>query len=304
MKVSIQVKGLDSVTALFGRYAGQISFATANALTTTAHAVRKDGGTKLERALDRPRPYTTRQALQVIAATKDTLTATVGLGVKIDSPSKGTPYEKALGHLFTGGKREWKKVEAAFRRIGILPAGWIIVPGAGCTLDQYGNIPRSLLVQLISYFNAFTEQGYRANMSDRRRRQLAKIGRTESGYKTINGVQYFISYGNRGRQGDRYTNGRFDQHLSSGIWARSGIHGSQVKPVLMFVRMGTAMFFEHVWAKASALLFIRGRLHFHHVNGKRAKANGGAPSVLVAYGERNVAALRNCGIDGQLVMLD
>ncbi|QIW89269.1 adenine methyltransferase [Pseudomonas phage 8P] len=91
--------------------------------------------------------------------------------------------------------------------------------------------------------------------------------------------------------------------LEAAKWLdRLADHGDGI--ALIFARTETAMFFEHVWAKASALLFIRGRLHFHHVNGQRAKANGGAPSVLVAYGERNAAALRNCGIDGHLVMLD
>ncbi|MBK1674710.1 adenine methyltransferase [Ectothiorhodospira shaposhnikovii] len=91
--------------------------------------------------------------------------------------------------------------------------------------------------------------------------------------------------------------------LEAAKWLdRLADHGDGI--ALIFARTETTMFFEHVWAKASALLFIRGRLHFRHVNGQRAKANGGAPSVLVAYGERNAAALRNCGIDGHLVMLD
>lgn len=78
-------------------------------------------------------------------------------------------------------------------------------------------------------------------------------------------------------------------------------HGNGV--ALIFARTETAMFFDHVWLKADAVLFLRGRLHFHHVDGSRAAANAGAPSVLVAYGAENVAALRNSGIDGQLIIL-
>lgn len=78
-------------------------------------------------------------------------------------------------------------------------------------------------------------------------------------------------------------------------------HGNGI--ALIFARTETAMFFDHVWEKADALLFIRGRLHFHHVDGRRAAANSGAPSVLVAYGQNNVQALRTSGIAGIVVDL-
>lgn len=78
-------------------------------------------------------------------------------------------------------------------------------------------------------------------------------------------------------------------------------HGNGV--ALIFARTETAMFFDHVWGKAHALLFIRGRLHFHHVDGRRAPANSGAPSVLVAYGSNNVQALRDSGIAGIVLEL-
>ena len=73
---------------------------------------------------------------------------------------------------------------------------------------------------------------------------------------------------------------------------------------LIFARTETVMFFEHVWSGAAALLFIKGRLHFHHVDGSRARANAGAPSVLVAYGEENAKALINSNIVGAYVPLD
>jgi len=72
---------------------------------------------------------------------------------------------------------------------------------------------------------------------------------------------------------------------------------------LIFARTETAMFFEFVWPKAKALLFIEGRLHFHHVDGTRASSNAGAPSVLVAWDYKNAGALAGCGIKGQFVGL-
>ena len=72
---------------------------------------------------------------------------------------------------------------------------------------------------------------------------------------------------------------------------------------LIFARTETKMFFDHVWNGATSLLFIKGRLHFHYVDGTRAKANSGAPSVLIAYGEESSKILEDSKIEGQFVML-
>ena len=86
------------------------------------------------------------------------------------------------------------------------------------------------------------------------------------------------------------------------LWlAKLADHGNGV--ALIFARTETAMFVEQVWGKATALLFIYGRLHFHHVDGSRASHNSGAPSVLVAYGVNNANNLRECRIPGKYISL-
>lgn len=78
--------------------------------------------------------------------------------------------------------------------------------------------------------------------------------------------------------------------LEAAQWLdRLAEHGNGI--ALIFARTETRMFFDHVWRRADAVLFIEGRLHFHHVDGSRARANSGAPSCLVAYGENNVRKL-------------
>jgi hypothetical protein len=72
---------------------------------------------------------------------------------------------------------------------------------------------------------------------------------------------------------------------------------------LIFARTETKMFFDHVWSKAHSLLFIEGRLYFHHVNGEKAKSNSGAPSVLISYNSYNSFKLRNSGIKGKYIEL-
>ncbi len=73
-------------------------------------------------------------------------------------------------------------------------------------------------------------------------------------------------------------------------------HGNGI--ALIFARTETAMFFHHVWPKASGLLFLEGRLHFYTPDGIRAKGNSGGPSVLVAYGKDNAERLRMSSLRG------
>lgn len=72
---------------------------------------------------------------------------------------------------------------------------------------------------------------------------------------------------------------------------------------LIFARTETAMFFEQVWSRATAVLFIEGRLFFHYVDGTKASANAGAPSVLVAYGEQDARVLESCTLPGKFIRL-
>lgn len=83
--------------------------------------------------------------------------------------------------------------------------------------------------------------------------------------------------------------------------ARCAAHGDAI--ALVFARTETASFHEHVWPKADALLFLRGRIKFHLPGGRRAVSNAGAPSVLVAFGKANADVLASCGLAGAFVPL-
>ena len=72
---------------------------------------------------------------------------------------------------------------------------------------------------------------------------------------------------------------------------------------LIFARTETRLFFEQVWGRASAVLFLRGRLNFLDASGTRAKVNAGAPSVLIAYGRDDAEKLRASGLEGHYVDL-
>jgi hypothetical protein len=73
--------------------------------------------------------------------------------------------------------------------------------------------------------------------------------------------------------------------------------GAHRKVVLLIpAHTETAMFYEAVWWAADGVLFLKGRPHFHYVDGRRAKFNSGAPIALVAYGSENLDALRHSGL--------
>lgn len=87
-----------------------------------------------------------------------------------------------------------------------------------------------------------------------------------------------------------------------GRWlGRMAEHGRGV--ALIFARTETEAFFRFVWERASALLFMRGRLNFRLPDGSDPGKNAGAPTVLCAYGARDADVLAGCGIDGQFVPL-
>ena len=238
----------------------QLPFAVASALTTTAQRARAAISTEMTARFDRPKPYTTKQAIQVRKATKAKLVAEVGVGVEYDAPSKGTPYQKVLGHHFEGGARPFTKFEGALKRAGLLVGGLVAVPGAAAQLDTFGNLSPGTIVKLMSILRLFSEQGYSANETAAGRAKREKIRqrsrkgggfdyavksangkRVKRNYVEIGGKVYFVSKGpggGTGWQGGTWHSGR-RQHLAAGIWEKTGIHGADVKPIVMFVKAGT-----------------------------------------------------------------
>ena len=72
---------------------------------------------------------------------------------------------------------------------------------------------------------------------------------------------------------------------------------------LIFARTETEVFHDTVWERATGVLFFVGRLYFHRRDGSRAVANAGAPSCLVAYGQRDLEILLRSGLPGKMVAL-
>lgn len=100
---------------------------------------------------------------------------------------------------------------------------------------------------------------------------------------------------------------------------RMADHGQGI--ALVFARTETRWWFESVWPRASAVLFLRGRLSFiaggdvedrgsfgaHDralVASEHGKGhNAGGPSALIAYGSDDAQLLKDAGLDGAFVAL-
>lgn len=211
--------GLERMVSDWSRIASsQIPFATALALTRTAQEAKREVERQLPMAIDRPTPWTMR-GFRLWPATKARLRAEVDFR---DSFGKGSHARDYLSPQVFGGARKLKAFERSLDRVGLLPSGYAAVPGEAAKIDSYGNMHRGQIVQVLSYMRAFSEQGSKANITDKRKASLAR------GSKSNRGIAYFV-----GRPG----NGR----LPLGIWQRThfGALGTSIRPLVIFVKSPT-----------------------------------------------------------------
>jgi hypothetical protein len=194
----------------------QMPSIVARALSWTAVAVQKAEVHEMKDVFDRPTRYTLNSTY-IQPATKQKLVAVVGIK---EEASEGTPPVKFLRPEIAGGGRRLKKFERALRSVGVLPNGYIAVPGSGARLDRYGNMSRGEINQILSYFRTNTSEGFSFNstLASRKRRsdRLARRVGARS-------VQYFVGSPAGGK-------------LPFGIWQRFTFSsGSAIKPILIFV---------------------------------------------------------------------
>lgn len=192
------------VRQLDARFARQVPFATAKALTATAKLAQVNLRLEMGKVFDRPTPFTLNSTY-VRPATKANLAALVKLK---DEAFKGTPAARYLAPQITGGDRVLKRFERALVAIGALQPGWFAVPGQGARLNSYGNMSVGQVTQILSYLRANPDA-----MQNRTPR---------SGKRSVKRAGYFV-----GRPGN----------APIGVWQRTQSGG--VRPVLIFVKGAT-----------------------------------------------------------------
>lgn len=251
---------------IHGLTGAQAAKAYAKALNDTGFEIRRAMQDEMRAVFDRPTDYILRSPF-VRMATAARLSVTIE---PTYMGGKGIDPQKILNAQTWGGRRRDKRSEVALKRAGILPAGYQAAipdearggpyPGSD---DGKGNLRGPFLVQLISYFQAFGEQGYKANMSTK------GYLRVHRGTKKQAGRRYFVAYG-KTRGGPRITQkGEQDErtaHLAPGIWAASGTGGADVRPVLMFVRPGRGYLprfdMDKVAKRADATAYLERRIRY------------------------------------------
>lgn len=211
----VEQDGIAEAEQVMDALGRQGPFVVARTLTLSTkdaqQAIRKEMG----RRFDQPTPYTLR-ALRIKPATKRNPSAYVWVKDRLEA-GKGTAPENYLLPQVEGGARKHKRHEKALQRMGILPQGWYTVPAKGAPVDRFGNLQRSEYVRILSWFQAFGEQGYRANSTAKTR------DRKKRGTKKRRGQAYFA------------ITPRSPSALQPGIYRRERFaFGWGIKPVLIF----------------------------------------------------------------------
>ncbi|MBL8360711.1 MAG: hypothetical protein JNN18_09485 [Rubrivivax sp.] len=207
MRLTIDPKGLKDVQAeLRGFSDRRMAAAVATAITRTAVETREGVKAKMQSIFDRPTAYT----LGGVASTTATAAKPEAeVFIKDRSTGGGRPASTFLAAQVRGGARKAKGFERLLQGKGLMPDGWRAVPGAGAKLDQYGNLDRTQLGQILS--------------------QLRVSSRVKG-----------LGAGSKGIAAQRKAGGRFFAVLPGRKGARPGIYqrefaGKSITPVLIFV---------------------------------------------------------------------
>lgn len=77
-------------------------------------------------------------------------------------------------------------------------------------------------------------------------------------------------------------------------------HGKGI--ALIFARTETIGFHRSIWQRAHTVFFFRGRLQFHHVDGRKG-GTANAPSCLISYSPEDSEIIGRSGLPGHQTLL-
>lgn len=187
MKLTLDSIGLSEAqrTLAEGLSSRRLNAAMATALTRTALDIREEVKREMRAVFDRPTRFTL-DAVYVNPAlgSQPVPGALYGEGLKRrgsnakflqaevelkDDFGYSEPYLRAQ---VTGGQRRLKGLEIALKAAGILPAGWVAVPGKDTRRDAYGNVTGGLVRQVMSQLRLARIDGDKTNLSFDARKQI------------------------------------------------------------------------------------------------------------------------------------
>ena len=201
MKITVS-SDLGVISGQLSAVQKQVPFAMASAITTTAKSARGALASEIGQVFTGPTPWIKSGTFST-SATKESLQAWVGIKDTGTRASQAKYLKESIG----SGQRGSKPMELAMRSMGLLPAGWLVVPSKdGVKKDAYGNVPKATIKRVLDAV---------------RQKQIARKG--------ADSYRVFVV-----RPGE--SNPRIS-HLAPGIWSSSRV-GMQVilKPVFIFVQ--------------------------------------------------------------------
>jgi hypothetical protein len=222
LSVSVDLKGFNR--AMDRLVQEQVPGATARGLTWTAKIAQADLQTEIAKKFDRPTRFTLG-SVYVSPATTKRLVATVALQDKAkDSSNKPVQW---LSAEVRGGARRQKGIEVLLQARGLLPTGYYVVPTSFARLDQYGNVPGTVIASMLSQLQARSV----FNM-DKNETAKSKTMRNRAAYrgKKVLSRYFVVMPGGTKAPGiwERINAGGFVGPLTAG-------HNS-VRPILLYVR--------------------------------------------------------------------
>jgi hypothetical protein len=148
--LTIKIEGLDKLQRKLDDLGkSQIPFAAKMALQDTAFEVRAEEQREMARVLDRPMPY----VVQSVVVNKSELSKS-NLSVAVGIPPEMKGAIESIAPQVFGGERRVKKSELQLRRLGALPTDKFIAASQSAFTDAYGNIPRSVMKDILSDLQA------------------------------------------------------------------------------------------------------------------------------------------------------
>jgi hypothetical protein len=211
VSIKFDIKGMErALLANVGEQARRRAIGTA--LTRVAVAAREEVKAQLPKVFDKPTPFTVG-SVRYQPASEHSLVSGVYIS---DDANRGLSPRKYLGPEMRGGLRNNKGTERVLMNAGLMARAQQIVPSVKEPLDDFGNMPGSRFVTILSRLKAFDETGFLANASERTKKRLAKAKRAAA---TANKTDFFVGHSKRGGE-------------PLGIWQLIG--RGQVRPVLIF----------------------------------------------------------------------
>lgn len=210
---------IKQVTAALGDAARrQIPFVAARTMTLLAGDVQKHLQTRLPKVFDAPTPFTLR-GVYTKRAEKTNLTAEVYFPQSHDGAGK--PLREYIRPGALGGLRHQKKTEYLLTVMGVLPAGWVTIPGKAMPLNQYGNLDGGHYLAVIRGLNLKSTKVKPRPMSATAQKRIKRMG--------VDNEYFAVTPG----KNDLAKGGGW---LPPGVYKRTGRKGENLVQYLKFVK--------------------------------------------------------------------